>query len=170
MIHDANSSNRRAWASVVRDRRQHAPWHATKQYPFESASEPAGAPTRSAARGSGDVGGDVAAAPPATLDGVLRHPPATLLLWHRQLIARQWTYPHARPRRPPIDREIRELILRLAAENPTWGHRRVQGGELASLGYQVAASTVWKLLHHAGVDPAPHRPGTSSGVAGGATA
>ena len=84
--------------------------------------------------------------------------PATLLRWHRQLVARHWTYPHARLGRPLIDREIRELILRLAAQNPTWGHRRVQG-ELARLGYQVAASTAWKILHRAGVDRAPHRTG-----------
>ena len=84
--------------------------------------------------------------------------PATLLRWHRQLIARHWTYPHARPGRPPIDRELRELVLRLAAQNPTWGHRRVQG-ELARLGCQIAASTVWKILHQAGVDPAPRRSG-----------
>ncbi|GAA0731088.1 helix-turn-helix domain-containing protein [Dactylosporangium roseum] len=85
--------------------------------------------------------------------------PATLLRWHRQLIARHWTYPHARPGRPPIDRELRALVLRLAAENPTWGHRRVQG-ELARLGYRIAASTVWKILHQAGVDllHADHEP------------
>jgi len=84
--------------------------------------------------------------------------PATLLRWHRQLIARHWTYPHARPGRPPIDRQLRSLVLRLAAENPTWGHRRVQG-ELGRLGYQIAASTVWKILHQAGIDPAPRRAG-----------
>src|SRR5918911_455761 len=84
--------------------------------------------------------------------------PATLLRWHRQLLARHWTYPHARPGRSPIDPAIRALVLRLAAENPTWGHRRVQG-ELAGLGYPVAASTVWKILHQAGVDPAPRRSG-----------
>ncbi|MFC5001762.1 integrase core domain-containing protein [Dactylosporangium cerinum] len=84
--------------------------------------------------------------------------PATLLRWHRQLIARHRTYPHASPGRPPIDRELRELVLRLAAENPTWGHRRVKG-ELARPGYRIAASTVWKILHRAGVDPAPRRTG-----------
>src|ERR687885_1403322 len=46
--------------------------------------------------------------------------PATLLRWHRQLLARHWTYPHARPGRPPIDPQIRALVLRLAAENPSW--------------------------------------------------
>jgi putative transposase len=84
--------------------------------------------------------------------------PATLLRWHRQLIARQWTCPRTRPGRPPVDRQVRELVLRLAAENASWGHRRIQG-ELVNLGYQVAASTVWKILHQAGVDPAPRRAG-----------
>src|SRR4051812_26396070 len=84
--------------------------------------------------------------------------PATLLRWHRQLLARHWTYPHRRPGRPPVDTEIRDLVLRMAAENLTWGHRHLQG-ELVGLGYQVAASTVWKILHQAGVDPAPRRSG-----------
>lgn len=84
--------------------------------------------------------------------------PATLLRWHRQLLARHWTYPHRRPGRPSVDPTIRALVLRLAQENPTWGHRRIQG-ELDRLGYQIAASTVWKILHQAGVDPAPRRSG-----------
>ncbi|RZU74924.1 hypothetical protein EV384_3420 [Micromonospora kangleipakensis] len=84
--------------------------------------------------------------------------PATLLRWHREVIARRWTYPHARPGRPPVNTQVRDLVLRLAAENPSWGHRRIQG-ELLGLGYPVAASTVWKILHNAGLDPTPRRPG-----------
>jgi putative transposase len=84
--------------------------------------------------------------------------PATLLRWHRRLIARHWTYPHAKCGRPPVDKQIRDLVLRLAADNSTWGHRRIHG-ELVGLGYQVAASTIWKILHQAGVDPAPRRTG-----------
>jgi putative transposase len=84
--------------------------------------------------------------------------PSTILRWHRQLIARRWTTPHTRPGRPAIPAGVRALVVRLATENPTWGYRRIHG-ELAGLGYQIGASTVWKVLNIAGIDPAPRRAG-----------
>jgi putative transposase len=86
--------------------------------------------------------------------------PATILRWHRQLIARRWTTQPTRLGRPAIPAGLRRLVLRLATENPTWGYRRVHG-ELAGLGYQLGASTVWKILNAAGIDPAPRRAGPS---------
>src|SRR6266545_1341285 len=82
--------------------------------------------------------------------------PATLLRWHRELLARRWTYPHRRPGRPPTPVEVRELVARLARENPSWGYRRIQG-ELLGLGIKLAASTVWTILKEAGIEPAPKR-------------
>jgi putative transposase len=61
--------------------------------------------------------------------------PETLLRWHRQLVARRWTYSHRRPGRPPLERSLRELILRLASENPHWGYKRI-AGELKVKGAQ----------------------------------
>jgi putative transposase len=81
--------------------------------------------------------------------------PTTLLRWHRDLVRRRWTSLH-RPGRPGVALEIRDLVLRLARENPTWGYRRVHG-ELCRLGYKLGASTVWAILQRAGVDPAPIR-------------
>ncbi|RZB16899.1 integrase [Streptomyces sp. F001] len=87
--------------------------------------------------------------------------PTTLLAWHRQLVARKWTYPqHRCPGRPSTAPTVKQLILRLVKENHTWGHRRIQG-ELARLGYPIAPSTVWKALHAAGIDPAPRRSGAT---------
>jgi transposase InsO family protein len=82
--------------------------------------------------------------------------PETLLRWHRRLVARHWTYPHRRPGRPPIGREARELILRLARENPSWGYLRIVG-ELRKLGVAVSGTSVRNVLASAGFPPAPQR-------------
>jgi putative transposase len=85
--------------------------------------------------------------------------PATILRWHRDLVARKWDYTsRRRPGRPSTGTSIKALIIRMARENPAWGHRRIQG-ELARLGHALAASTVWEILHAAGIDPAPRRAG-----------
>jgi putative transposase len=86
--------------------------------------------------------------------------PATVLRWHRDLVARRWTYPRRRPGRPATAGDIRALVVRLARENPTWGYRRIQG-ELAGLGIGLAASTVWSILKQEGVEPSPRRQETS---------
>jgi len=85
--------------------------------------------------------------------------PETVLRWHRDLVRRRWTVPR-RGGRPPARPSIRQVVLRLAAENPGWGYRRIHG-ELVGLGHRLAPSTVWLILRRAGVDPAPRRAGQS---------
>jgi transposase InsO family protein len=84
--------------------------------------------------------------------------PETLLLWHRRLVARHWSYPSRGPGRPRISAEIDALVLRIARENPRWGYRRI-GGELAGLGIEISATSVRKLLIEAGLGPAGTRGG-----------
>ena len=84
----------------------------------------------------------------------------TLLRWRRELVRRRWTYRHRRPGRPSLDGPTRELVLRLARENPRWGCVRIQG-ELRKLGVGVGATTIRTLLRRAGLGPAPRRQGPS---------
>jgi putative transposase len=85
--------------------------------------------------------------------------PATLLARHRRLVARKWDYAsRRRPGRPSTAAAVRKLVIRIAAENPGRGRRRVQG-EPVRLGHRIAASTVRQILHDAGIGPAPRRAG-----------
>jgi putative transposase len=82
--------------------------------------------------------------------------PATLLRRHRELVRRRRTYPQRKGGRPPTGRALRELVLRLARENPAWGYQRI-AGELLKLGFRISPSTVRRLLASAGLEPAPRR-------------
>ena len=82
--------------------------------------------------------------------------PDTLLRWHRQLIARKWTYATT-PGRRGVMPEIQRLVVRMAAENPTWGYTRIQGA-LKNVGHRVGRSTIRRVLKAAGVPPVPQRP------------
>ena len=85
--------------------------------------------------------------------------PVTLLAWHRRLMARKYdTSNRRKPGRPPTSPGIARIVVRLARENPLWGHRRIHE-ELMELGVKVAPSTVWEMLRAAGIDPAPRRSG-----------
>ncbi len=86
--------------------------------------------------------------------------PQTLLRWQRQLVRRRWTQPQRPAGRPPVERRVRELVLRLARENPRWGYPRI-AGELRKVGVCVSPSTVRRLLLAAGLKPAPRRNGPS---------
>jgi putative transposase len=82
--------------------------------------------------------------------------PDTLLRWHRQLIARKWTYA-SKPGRRGVLLETRRLVVRMAEENPTWGYTRIQGA-LKNLGHRVGRSTIARILKAAGLPPVPQRP------------
>ena len=86
--------------------------------------------------------------------------PATVIGWHKRLVARRWAYPHKSRGRPTTPVELRRLVLRLDSENPAWGYRRITG-EIVRLGHRIAPSTVWAILRKAGREPSPHRAGPS---------
>ncbi len=88
--------------------------------------------------------------------------PQTLLRWHRELVRRKWSYRRRWPGRPPLDSAVRELVVRLGRENPSWGCVRIQG-ELRKLGIRVGATTIRSVLRRSGFGPAPRRGGPSWG-------
>jgi putative transposase len=97
--------------------------------------------------------------PPRRRHGLVVRP-QTLLPWHRELVRRKWAEPQRAAGRPPTDGRVRELVLRLARENPRWGYPRI-AGELLKLGLHVSPSTIRRILLANGVGPAPRRSGPS---------
>ena len=85
--------------------------------------------------------------------------PDTILRWHRELVARKWTYAAVRVRPRGVQARIRALVIRMATENPTWGYTRIQGA-LKNLGHQVGRSTIARILKAAGIPPSRERPMT----------
>src|SRR5207244_1405501 len=83
--------------------------------------------------------------------------PDTILRWHRQLIARKWTYATSRRSRSGVIAEIQRLVVRMAEENPTWGYTRIRGA-LKNLGHRVGRSTIARILKAQGIPPVPERP------------
>jgi transposase InsO family protein len=82
--------------------------------------------------------------------------PDTLLRWHRQLVARKWTYVRRSGRRGVLV-EICRLVVRMAEDNPTWGYTRIQGA-LKNIGHRVGRSTIARILKTHGLPPVPERP------------
>src|SRR6266404_4103947 len=83
--------------------------------------------------------------------------PRTLLDWQQRLIARKYDGSVQRSAgRPSTPGQVRELILRMAAENRTWGYTRIQGA-LQNLGHEIGRGTIAKVLKELGTDPAPDR-------------
>jgi putative transposase len=97
---------------------------------------------------------------PRSSRDVLLVTPRTLLRWHQALVRRKWRQPPGRRGRPKLSAEVQELVLRLARENPRWGHRRICG-ELVKLGFSVSPTSIRRLLAHAKLEPAPRRSGPS---------
>ena len=92
--------------------------------------------------------------------------PDTILAWYRRLIARKFDGSQARrtPGRPRIDREVEQLIVRMADENRSWGYDRIVGA-LANLGHEISDQTVGNVLRRHGLPPAPARKHTTTWAA-----
>ena len=80
--------------------------------------------------------------------------PGTLLRWHRELVARRWTYPHTGQRRRGADPQVVEVVRRIARQNRRWGYVRIVG-ECRKLGLTLSATTVRRILGRHRLGPAP---------------
>jgi transposase len=95
---------------------------------------------------------------PRTAWSALRVQPETVLGWHRDLVRRRWAAYRRQPRRGrrPLEEECRELIIRMARENPSWGYFRIRG-ELLKLGQTVSATAIRSVLKRERVPPSGPR-------------
>jgi len=83
--------------------------------------------------------------------------PATLLRWHRELVAKKWTFLECRqPGRPRTKADVEELVVRIAQENPSWGYTRIHGA-LRNLDIKVGRGTIRRILKDHLIEPAPAR-------------
>ena len=82
--------------------------------------------------------------------------PQTVIKWHREGFKLYWRWKSRarKPGRPPIEREIRDLLRHMSRENPTWGAPRIVS-ELALLGHDVAEQTVSKYMVRTRKPPSP---------------
>jgi len=89
--------------------------------------------------------------------------PDTILGWHRKLVAKKFDGSQQRKAlgRPTIDKEVEDLVVRLAQENRSWGYDRIVGA-LANLGYTISDQTVGNILKRHGLPPAPERKTTTT--------
>jgi putative transposase len=89
--------------------------------------------------------------------------PATILGWHRKLVAQKCDGSKQRktPGRPTIDQELEALVVRMAQEHRSWGYDRIVGA-LANLGYTISDQTVGNILKRHGLPPAPERKTTTT--------
>ena len=82
--------------------------------------------------------------------------PDTILRWHRQLVAKKWTYKRRSPGRPRVMAIIADLVVRIAGENLRWGYTRIPGA-LQNVGHRVGRTTISNTFKENGIDPAPGR-------------
>jgi putative transposase len=83
--------------------------------------------------------------------------PDTILRWYRELVAKKYDGSQQRkPGRPRTPDELRDLVTRMAHENPGWGYTRIRDA-LGNLGYELARTTIRSILKEHGIDPAPER-------------
>ena len=83
--------------------------------------------------------------------------PDTILRWYRRLIAKKYDGSAYRGRgRPTTPKQIAELVVRMAGENPRWGYTRIRDA-LANLGHSIGRNTVKRILQDYGIEPTSER-------------